>query len=114
MFRKSMIALATVASLGAASLGPAAAASPAHAQSSAGQPQSGIVLVHDSRGGRDGYRDHGRDRDRNRWVERDDRRGGIRKVCSIQKVRVVERTRYGKTVRIVPKKECHFVGPRWH
>lgn len=114
MFRKSMIALATVASLGAASLVPAAAAGPVHAQSSAGQPQSGIVQVHDSHGGRDGYRDHGRDRSRSKWVERDDRRGGIRKVCSIQKVRVVEWTRHGKTVRIVPKKECDFAGPRWH
>jgi len=110
MIRKSMIALATIASLGAASLAPAAAAG--WGQTSAGAAsQAGVVQVHDVRG----HRSH---HDRDRYG-----RGGrmlrhnhatARQLCTVQKVRVVEDTRHGKVIRMIPKKSCRTVGPRWH
>ena len=105
MFRKSMIAFATVACLGAASLVPAAAAGPMSGPAAA---QSGVVKV-DSRYDGRGYR--GDDR---RQVQKHNGRGRPQQVCRLVNVRTVQWTKHGKQVRMVPQRQCQRVYQRHH
>ncbi|MGX1096754.1 hypothetical protein [Amorphus sp. MBR-141] len=103
MFRKSMIALATVATLGAASVVPATAG-PTYGHDA----RTGSVQVYDSRNGHHDARDVGR----NYQVQKHNQHAKPQKVCSVQKVRTVQWTKHGKVVRLVPKTDCHYVNYR--
>ena len=106
MFRKSIIALATVATLGAASLVPAVAG-PMHGND-ARQLQT-TVRVYDTRNDRhDVRKDTRHDRAQQHRSYRKQARAA-QQVCSVHKVRTVQWTNHGKVVRYVPKMECQYV-----
>jgi len=104
MFRKSIIALATIATLGAASLVPAAAAGPTYGHDA----RPGTVTVYDSRN----EHHDARDAVRHQQVQKHNQHAKAQKVCSVHKVRTIQWTKHGKVVRYVPKTECHYVTHR--
>jgi hypothetical protein len=116
MFRKTFIAAATVAALGAASLVPAAAAGVTFAGGAAAAQAdtSPVVQIRDRYDHRDRY-----DRGRNYRRGHNDHRGhgyqrGYRRgqVCQIRPTRVVQWTPRGKIVRVIPQETCFFGGGR--
>lgn len=108
MIRTTMIALATVAALGAGSLSPALAAGPAAAPSAriAAAGESPVIEV----GGRYRYDDARR----HAYHENDVRQGRAfrGRTCVVRQVRTVRWTPHGKIVRLVPEKTCFAGGPR--
>lgn len=123
MIRSTLIALATAATLGAASLTPALAAGPsagpvaAISQSS----EASVIKVGDRRGrdyrdDRRGYRDDRRGYHRGRGHHGHGYRHGRRfsRGCEVRPVKVVRWTPFGKVVRIERQKICGFGGPRRH
>lgn len=119
MFRTTMIALATVAALGAGSITPTMAAGPASAPVAA-VAQAGDASVVKVGGRHDrGYRKdrHGRGYrgDHHRWGKHGHYRHGRfgrGRNCIIERTRIVRWTPRGKIVRIVPEKICFNGGPR--
>lgn len=116
MFRKTFIAAATVAALGAGSLAPASAAVVNLGGVAAAQTDASptVQVRHDGRRdrndrGRD-YRRRGRDDHRGHGYHRGYRRG---QVCQVRPTRVVEWTPRGKVVRVIRQETCFFGGRRW-
>lgn len=113
MFRKTFIAIATVAAVGAGSLVPAAAAGVTIAGGAvaARADASPIVQVRDrydhNDRGRD-YRRGGHDH-RGHGYQRGYRRG---QVCQVRPTRVVQWTPRGKIVRVIRQETCFFGGGR--
>jgi len=115
ILRKTMIVFATVASLGAASAIPAAAAGPnAGAVAAIAQSKTSKAVEISDRGGRNHRYDRGRDyrRDHGRRHWRGHGRGYGRPVCRVRPTKIVRWTPRGKIVRIVPRETCFFGGGR--
>lgn len=118
MFRKTFIAVATVAAMSAGSLVPAIAAGAnlAGGAAAAQADTSPVVQVRDRYDRGDRY-DHDRGRDyrhrgnhhRGHGYQRGHRRGQI---CQVRPTRVVQWTPRGKIVRVIPQQTCFYGGGR--
>ncbi|MDQ0315155.1 hypothetical protein [Amorphus orientalis] len=117
MFRSTMIALATVAALGAGSITPSLAAGPAPVAAVTQSAETNVVKVggrHD-RGYRGDRHRRGYRGDHHRWGKHGHYRHGRfgrGRTCIVERTRIVRWTPRGKIVRVVPEKICFNGGSR--